>query len=205
MRAAGPITAEHVSDAMGGSLEHAPKTTGHLASKLNAAANFVASKVPSAHADYSDIASPRVGARSSLDYHDFGQETKGAVKPLDVIHDFAAGRGVSMPAMKAMKASSPKIFEQFRATILREMAKDPVAASRIPYQGKMQLAFAMGVPTHWSMQPAGMRFLQSDRSSVATPPNAAPKPHKAIKGDLSSSMSTDIEISERHEPGRKAS
>jgi hypothetical protein len=203
LRANGPITAEHVSEALGGSMEHAPKITGHVASKLNAAAQFVASKVPSAHADYSDIATPRVGARSSYDYQAFGEETKGSVKPLDVIHDFGAGRGVSQPAMKAMKTSSPKMFEQFRATILREMAKDPVAASKIPYQGKMQLAFALNVPTHWSMSPAGMRFLQSDRTTVAAPPNSSMGPKKAIKGDLSSSMSTDIEKAERHSPGRK--
>jgi hypothetical protein len=203
LRANGPITAEHVSEALGGSMEHAPKITGHVASKLNAAAQFVASKVPAAPADDSDIATPRVGARSSYDYQAFGEETKGSVKPLDVIHDFGAGRGVSQPAMKAMKTSSPKMFEQFRATILREMAKDPIAASKIPYQGKMQLAFALNVPTHWSMSPAGMRFLQSDRTTVAAPPNSSMGPKKAIKGDLSSSMSTDIEKAERHSPGRK--
>jgi hypothetical protein len=208
LSAAGPIDEAKTSAALGGIGEHAPKTNGQIASKLNASVQYLNSIVPPEHADYSDITRPRRGRLPSIDYQQFASQAKAVEEPLQVFRDFAAGRA-SRTALEATKKSSPKLFEQFQASVLREMSKDPTRTSRMPYQAQMQVAMVLGVPTHWSMQPAGMRFLQADQSTVANSPNAAPGGGKLgarvkFSHDLGSQLETSVEkITLQSGPGRK--
>ena len=206
--ASGPIDENKASSALGGLGTHAPKTTGQVASKLNASLQYMASIVPKEHTDYSDITQPRSGRLSSVDYHQFAQQAKAVEEPLQVFRDFAAGK-VSRAAMETAKTNSPKLYEQFQSAVLREMSKDPTRTSSMSYQGQLQLGMALGVPTHWSQQPAGLRFLQADQSTVAKPPNSSPignRMSKAVhmKDDLGSQLATSVEkISLQSTPGQR--
>jgi hypothetical protein len=208
LSAAGPIDEAKTSAALGGIGEHAPQTNGHIASKLNASVQYLASIVPQEHADYSDITKPRRGRLPSIDYQQFASQAKAVEEPLQVFRDFAAGRA-SRTALQTVKKNSPKIFDQFVSGVLRDMSRDPERTTRMPYQAQMQLGYLLDVPTHWSMQPAGMRFLQADQSTVAKSPNSAPGgnkmgPRVKFAHDLGAQTETSVEkITLQSGPGKK--
>ena len=139
----------------------APGITQSIATKAATTMAFLASKAPHMRANVASLTPQFEKPRTSeAEVKKFARYLDGAIHPLSLLNDMKRGN-VSREKIEAVQATSPRLFDQIRSSVLDEA---PKLKARLPYEKRLQLSVFFGAPLDDTLQPDFVRSVQDTKS-----------------------------------------
>lgn len=164
----------HIEKSIGVLGPQAPNLTRALAMKASNDISFLASKAPKVIQNFNSLTPQLEKPRFSRDQvAAFAKYMQGVRDPLSLVDDLRRGT-VSRETVDAVRATSPKIYDQIRNEVIEQSTS---LNNKLSYAKKLQLGILFQAPTDETLTPEFIRAMQ--QTTQTAPP--APEPTKPQK------------------------
>ncbi|MCP4948853.1 MAG: hypothetical protein GY923_15255 [Aestuariibacter sp.] len=165
----------HISDI-------APETARAIATKLNTAVQFLASKAPQQPESRTNATLTPHLVKPVVSEHDlakFNRYLAAVESPQDVVKALGAGR-LTPEAVEAMKVVYPDLYERISVEIARRAGE---LSKELPYDRRIQLSIWFGVPLDQTMTPQFIQQSQQWLAQMAAKEAQGQRPKKGGRGN----------------------
>lgn len=153
----------------------APNVTAAIATKVAGSYGYLGDKMPKMRGDPNSLTPQFVKVRApESEIQRAGKYMQGVQDPLSALDEMMEGR-LSREMVQALRATSPRLFEQIQTAFVEEL---PNIQKQLSFEQECQVSTLLGVPANQFMVPDFIATMQKSKEGDAPPPEQAPQQQK---------------------------